>query len=141
GSATWLGKKLLSGFLVDTMPEELAIKFYARYSLDKKQIMERVYRQANPSLFLSSFADFIMDNREHPFINDLIEEGFSQLFEKNFVPLRKKHPSVPINFSGSMASDYEDVLRKVAHKYDMDINVVLREPINHLLNYYINKNK
>lgn len=141
GSAIWLGKKLLSGFLVDTMPEELAIKFYARYSLDKKQIMERVYRQANPSLFLSSFADFIMDNREHPFINDLIEEGFSQLFEKNFVPLRKKHPSVPINFSGSMASDYEDVLRKVAHKYDMDINVVLREPINHLLNYYINKNK
>jgi hypothetical protein len=82
-----------------------------------------------------------MENREHPFILKLIEEGFSLLFEKNFVPLKKKYPGVPINFSGSMASDYEETLRKVAHQYKMEIGVVLREPIHNLLNYYINKNK
>lgn len=141
GSAIWLGKKLLTAFVIGTMPEELSAKFYSRYSLDRKQIMERVYRQANPTLFLSSFSDFIMENREHSFIIQLIEEGFSLLFEKNFVPLKKKYPNVPINFSGSIASDYEETLRKVAHQYKMEIGVVLREPIHNLLNYYINKNK
>jgi N-acetylglucosamine kinase-like BadF-type ATPase len=141
GSATWLGKQLLSTFIIETMPKELSKKFFSKYSLDKKQIMERVYRQANPALFLSSFADFILENRENPFIVDLIQEGFSQFFENNLVSLKRKHPDALINFSGSIASDYEEILRNIASKYKMEIGVVIREPIHNLLNYYINKNK
>jgi N-acetylglucosamine kinase-like BadF-type ATPase len=141
GAATWLGKHLLTTFIIETMPKELSKKFYSKYSLDKKQVMERVYRQANPALFLSSFADFILENREHSFIIRLIEEGFSQFFENNLVSLKAKHPNALINFSGSIASDYEEILRKIANKYEMEIGVVIREPIHNLLNYYINKNK
>jgi N-acetylglucosamine kinase-like BadF-type ATPase len=141
GSTTWLGKQLVTAFIIETMPKELSKKFYSKYSLDKKQIMERVYRQANPTLFLSSFADFVLENREHVFISNLIEEGFSKFFEKYLVPLKKKHPNALINFSGSIAADYEELLRKSANKYKMEIGIIIREPIHNLVNYYINKNK
>lgn len=141
GSATWLGRHLLTASMIGIMPKELALKFNAKYSLDRKQIMEKVYRQPNPALFLSSFADFAIENREHPYIIDLIEKGFSELFQNIFIPLRRKHPDLPLHFTGSMAFDYEELLRKVAQKHGMEIQTVLREPIQNLLNYYINKNK
>lgn len=141
GSATWLGKHLLTSVILETMPTELSDKFNAKYSLDRKQIMEKVYRQANPALFLSSFADFVFENREQPFIKTLIKEGFTQLFEKNFVPLKNKHPDTQIHFIGSIAADYESLLRKVAQQHQMEVGTVLREPIQNLFNYYIKKNK
>jgi N-acetylglucosamine kinase-like BadF-type ATPase len=141
GSTTWLGKNLLTSYMINILPKELILKFNLKYPLDKKQIMERVYRTPNPALFLSSFGDFVLENREHEFIIQLVEKGFSKLFENVFIPLKKKHPNLPIHFTGSMASDFEETLRKVAQKYGLEVGTVLREPIQELLNYYINKNK
>ena len=95
--------------MIGKLPEDIAIKFNEKYPLDRKQVMERVYRQANPALFLSSVADFAIENSEHPYITDLVTEGFKQLFENIFVPLRKKHPKLPIHFTGSIAFDYEEI--------------------------------
>jgi len=141
GSTTWLGKNLLSAYMIDILPKELNLKLSSKYPLDRKQIMEKVYRNPNPALFLSSFGDFVLENREDDYIIQLVEKGFSKLCENVFIPLSIKHPNLPIHFTGSMASDFEDTLRKVAHKYKLEVGTVYREPIQNLLNYYINKNK
>lgn len=141
GSATWIGKKLLTYSLIGKLPSELQDSFQKKYPFDRKQVLDKVYRQPNAGMFLNSFADFALDNREHPFIQELVEKGFTNLFENIFIPLHKKYPKVPLHFTGSMAYDYKDILKKVAGKHDMVVSTILREPIQNLLNYYINKNK
>lgn len=141
GSGSWIGRHLLKDSMLRIMPDDLQKKFLIKYPLDRKQIMDRVYRHENAGLFLSSFADFAEENKKNPYILKLIETGFNQLFEQVLTPLKKKHPGLTTHFTGSVAAEYEDVLRKVADRYEMPVGEVMREPIQELLNYYINKNK
>ncbi|WP_028297024.1 hypothetical protein [Olivibacter sitiensis] len=140
GSSNWMGRYLLRSLLTDVMPMDIKTKFIAQYPLDKKQILDRVYRINNPALFLSSFTDFVMENKEEPFIKNMILEGLHLVFDTYLLPLSMKHPGIPISFTGSIASRYEDWVRDIADKHKLAVERVIKEPIHNLLNYYINKN-
>lgn len=140
GSANWIGRMLLKSFLNESMPEDLMEKFVARYPMDRKIIMDKVYNQANPTLFLTSFADFVMENHKHRFIKKTIYHGLKLYMETYLLPLTKQYPGVTVNFTGSVAAGYEEWLRDVAGKYDIAIGTVIKEPIHNLLKYYLNKN-
>ncbi|SFC07788.1 hypothetical protein SAMN05421747_10432 [Parapedobacter composti] len=140
GSANWIGRMLLKSFLSETMPEDLRERFVARYPLDRKIILDKVYNQANPALFLTSFADFVMENHKHRFIKKLIHKGFKLYIETYLLPLTKQYPGLPVNFTGSVAAGYEEWLREIAGQYGIAISTVVREPIHNLLKYYLNKN-
>jgi len=141
GSANWLGRNLLQDYITQAMPQNLLIKFAEKYPLDIKMIMERVYRHSNPILFLSSFSDFVFENREDLYMKQLIMKGFNLLFEKYFIPLSKKHKPSNVNFTGSVAFDYQELLVQVAKSHNFEVGTIIREPIHNLLNYYLNKNK
>jgi len=140
GSANWMGRHLLRNYLSETLPTDLENKFVSYYPLDRKQIMDKVYRNSNAALFLSSFADFVAEQKEHEFVHNMVQEGFDKLFETYFVPLKNKYNFSKINFTGSVAAGYEKWLRQTAKRYDMEVGVVIKEPIHNLLNYYLNKN-
>lgn len=140
GSANWIGRMLLKSFLNETMPEDLREKFVARYPLDRKVIMDKVYNQANPTLFLTSFADFVMENHKHRFVKKTICLGLKLYVETYLLPLTKQYPGATVNFTGSVAAGYEECLREVAGKYGITIGTVIKEPIHNLLKYYLNKN-
>ncbi|MBK1441436.1 hypothetical protein JHJ32_15660 [Parapedobacter sp. ISTM3] len=140
GSANWIGRMLLKSFLNETMPEDLLEKFVARYPLDRKVILDKVYNQANPTLFLTSFADFVMENHKHRFIKSMIHHGFKLYIETYLLPLTKQYPDMTVNFTGSVAAGYEEWLREVAQRYGITIGTVIKEPIHNLLKYYLNKN-
>lgn len=141
GSANWLGRNLLQDYITKLLPNDLMAKFDDKYSLDRKLILEKVYRHPNPILFLSSFSEFIFDNREHEYFKSLIIGGFNIMFERYFVPFKHKHPDLSVNFTGSIAYDYQDWLKEVAEKHGFKVGSIIREPIHNLLNYYLNKNK
>lgn len=140
GSANWIGRMLLKSFLNETMPEDLLEKFVARHPLDRKVILDKVYNQANPTLFLTSFADFVMENHKHRFIKSMIHHGFKLYIETYLLPLTKQYPDMTVNFTGSVAAGYEEWLREVAQRYGITIGTVIKEPIHNLLKYYLNKN-
>ncbi len=140
GSANWIGRMLLKNYLAETLPEDLVTAFNMRYPLDHKQILDRVYHQSNATLFLTSFADFVLEHRSHRFIQRMVQEGFNLLFETYFLHLRQEHPGLMVNFVGSVAAGYEDLLRQVAASHGLRVDVVLKEPIHNLMSYYLNKN-
>lgn len=140
GSANWIGRMLLKSFLNETLPEELHEKFTARYPLDRKVILDKVYNQANPTLFLTSFADFVMENHRDRFIRQIIQQGLQLYVETYLLPLKKQHPHAIVNFTGSVAAGYEEWLREAADRYGIAIGTVIKEPIHNLLKYYLNKN-
>lgn len=141
GSSNWIGRQLLRGFLTETMPDDLRDIFIGKYpTLDRKQILERVYNLANPNLFLTSFSDFIEENQSHPYIQDILREGFALFIDTYIIPLMNKHPNFPVNIVGTVAAAHEKDLRLVAKQKHIHIDQIVKEPIHNLVNYYMSKN-
>ncbi len=140
GSSNWLGRQLLKSFLTETMPADIREAFVIKHPLDRKQILDRIYMQSHPNLFLTSFADFIDEHQAAPFISSMIKSGFEQFAKTYILPLHQEYPDLPIHFTGSTAGNYEGVLRSVMSAHGIHVEKVVKEPIHNLLHYYINKN-
>lgn len=139
GSSNWIGRRLLKSFLTETMPEDIRDIFLEKHALDRKQVLEKVYNYAHPTSFLTSFSDFVAENQSHPFVQDIVREGFRLFIETYMLPLRSRYPDVPICFAGSVAGTHESDLRSVAADYAIQIHEIVEEPIHNVLNYYIGR--
>lgn len=140
GSANWMGRILLRDYIVGDLPKKLSQHFNVRYALDRKQILDKVYRQHSPALFLSSFADFLLEHREDEYVQNIVDYGFS-LYHKTYIsPLIKQHPGLPLHFAGTVASGFEERLRYVFNNFSTPVSSVTREPIYNVLEYYANRN-
>lgn len=141
GSTNWTSRLLLKHYLTDTLPQDLQDKLLNKFPIDRKIILEKVYNSPQPTIFLNSFSDFVLENKNHPFIIQIVKNGF-RLFLKTFIkPLYKEHPDNDINFTGSVAANFEDLLKEVAtEEFNISIGTIIKEPIHNLIKYYINKN-
>ncbi|QQL50431.1 hypothetical protein [Mucilaginibacter ginkgonis] len=140
GSANWLGRQLIKAYMNETLPEHLKKSFQHRYDADRKTMLEKVYRSRQPALFLSSFTDFYSENYNDPFIRQTITKGFTLLTDTYLVPLKEKHPRANVHFTGSVAALFQTELKEVTTAAGLQVESILREPINNLLTYYSNKN-
>jgi len=140
GSGNWLGRQLIKGYMNETLPPNIHKKFVQRYDLDRKTLLEKVYRQKQPALFLSSFTDFYIENKEDNYIKGIIKNGFKQLFKVYLLPLHDEHPDAFLYFAGLVAADFQDYLYEAADELNLKIANVIKEPINNLLTYYSSKN-
>ncbi|MBS1504382.1 MAG: hypothetical protein JST32_20135, partial [Bacteroidetes bacterium] len=55
------------------------------------------------------------------------------------LPLQKQHPGAIVNFTGTVAANFQDCLHEAASG-KITIGSVIKEPINNLLTYYSSKN-
>jgi N-acetylglucosamine kinase-like BadF-type ATPase len=138
GSANYLGKIILKHFLQEKLPIELLKKFGTKYDLNRAEILERVYKKSLAQQFLSSFLDFYIENREHPYIQQLIDDAFQRYITTYLLPTLKQYPDKEIHFVGIVAGNFQDRLRLVAKKNNFEITTITKEPIYNLLNYYSN---
>src|SRR5690606_428299 len=92
GSTNWLGRQLLKDFLTETMPSGIREKLLQKYNLDRRLILDRVYYNPNPNLFLTSFADFIYENRDEPYITQHIKKGLEIYIKTYLLPLSESYP-------------------------------------------------
>jgi glucosamine kinase len=140
GSGNWLGRQLIKGFMSQTLPENILKKFLQRYDLDRKTLLEKVYRQKHPALFLSSFTEFFVDNVEDNYISEIIKDGFRLMVNTYLLPLHDEHPDAFLYFAGSVAASFQNHLYEAAADAKLKIANVIKEPINNLLTYYSSKN-
>jgi len=142
GSTNWIGRQLLKDFLSGTMPTDIKEKILAKHNLDRKVILEKVYNHPNPNIFLTSFADFVQENKEETYLSTIIKEGLYLYCETYLVPLSERYPDQKINFTGSVANHYSDWLKDIGeHEFGLDIGTIVKEPIHSLVKYYLNLNK
>jgi len=140
GSANWLGRSLLKDYLTGTMPKKFEGIFVQKYHPERKQILDKVYRHSQPVLYLTSFTDFLAENRDSEYVNALVTYGLKLYFETYVAPLADKHPGLPLYFTGAVADVFQDLLKETASDYDYKIAQIVRKPIYNILNYYTNKN-
>lgn len=140
GSGNWLGRQLIKSYMNETLPANLRKKFVHSYDAERTTLLEKVYRKKEPALYLSSFCDFYLENKDDIYLRSIIKTGFIKLINTYLLPLQKEYPGAPIHFAGSIAANFQDYLYEAAVETDIKISGIVKEPINNLLTYYSNKN-
>ncbi len=135
GSGAYLGKQLLTAFLHKELPADIENKFREKYTMSLESILDAVYTKPAPSRFLASFSRFINDNRDHPYIYNLITQAF-RAFYKYQVCCYSKHKEVPVHFVGSVAYHYKDILTTIGLEFGIKTGKFIQAPIDGLVDYH-----
>lgn len=134
GSGAALGKLLVSDALKNQLPKELKEKFLSEYGLTQATIIDKVYRQPFPSRFLAALAPFLLKNISNEAIQKIVIKSFSDFFERNVMQYDYRENKV--NFVGSIAFYFADILRKVANEKGIEIGKIEKSPMPGLIEYY-----
>ncbi|MCX2741376.1 hypothetical protein [Pontibacter anaerobius] len=135
GSGAFMGKLLIKAYLYRELPEDLATSLKNTYNLTKDGILDTLYSAAIPSRYMATFAKFMYDKQKHPVIHGMIYENFSEFFERHVVKY-KGHETLPVNFVGSIAYHFGDILKQVAKKYGLHVETILKSPSEGLIKYH-----
>ena len=135
-SGNYFGKKLLVDYYYKKMPKRIASNFEREFNLDADDIKRNIYKEANPNMYLASFAKFMFDFKEEKYVKRLIKKGFQEFFKYRILSYDIDNKT-PIYFIGSIAHYFRDILDKVAQKNGLKITGVIQRPIDNLLEYHI----
>ncbi|UCG27744.1 MAG: ATPase [Bacteroidales bacterium] len=135
GSGAYFGKELIVAYLNNKLPQSLYKKFINRYEYSVEEIKHSVYKQQRPNRFLASFAGFLSDNMEDPFVHGLIYNGFKKLFENQICRI-DGWDKLRIRFTGSVAFYFQSILSEVASEFGTSIDKILKSPIEELLSFH-----
>lgn len=135
GSGAVLGKLLVGDVLKRQLPEEVCRRFNEKFGLSRLDIIQRVYKQPAANRFLASLVPFIGENIEVPEVRQLVLDAFKAFFRRNVASYAQSH-ELAINFVGSIAFIYRDILEEAAAAYGMRVGTVIQSPIEGLIKYH-----
>ncbi|AWH85519.1 N-acetylglucosamine kinase [Flavobacterium album] len=134
-SGNRFGRDLVRAYYFNKMPAHLAKKFEEEYDLDADTIKHNLYKEPNPNAYLATFAKFLIQNREEPFMKALIIDAM-QVFVDNYITQYENAHEVPVHFVGSIAFYLKAELAEVLGKNNLKLGNVLRRPIDGLIEYH-----
>lgn len=136
GSGSYFGKRLLADFLYRKMPSHLSEDFRESYQLTMADIVDHVYTRPHANVYLASFMKFCSKHRNDPYIKEIIYEGLHKFLDTH-VTCYENHQEVPVNFVGSVAYYFEDVLKKAAQDLGIRVGNIVKKPILGLKAYHL----
>ncbi len=138
GSGAYLGRKVIQHFLYNTFDPDLMDRFNAKYNTNAVEILEAVYKGPLPNRYLAAYTGFLVENRGHFMIENIIEDGFNDFFF-NHLYKYKETWTMPIHFIGSVAYGFKDVLKSMCHNYELQLGRVLKQPMEGLIKYHTDR--
>ncbi|MGY0427152.1 MAG: N-acetylglucosamine kinase, partial [Polaribacter sp.] len=85
-SGNYFGKKLIVDYYYKRMPKGIAKEFNKGFNLDADHIKRNIYKEANPNMYLATFAKFMFDFKNEKYIKRLIKKGFQDFFKCRILP-------------------------------------------------------
>ena len=138
GSAATLGKFFIADFLKGLVPAEVAADFASRYDSDYATIVQNVYRsEASPSGYLGSFAPFVMEHYSDEYIRELVEGNFRSFIRRSLKQYDTER--YPVGVVGGFGYALKDIFAKVAEEEGVKISRFIKEPIDGLMDYHLEK--
>jgi N-acetylglucosamine kinase-like BadF-type ATPase len=139
GSGAYLGKKVIQYFLYNTFDPDLMDRFNAKFNTSSVEILEAVYKKPLPNRYLASFVPFLVENRGHYMIENIIEDAFNDFFFNHVYKYRESW-TMPVNFIGSVAFGFKDILKEMCNTYELQLGKVLKNPMDGLVRYHGEQN-
>lgn len=135
GSGSALGKLVVKNYFMKKLPEDLHNAFTEKYRLSIESLIKNMYHNPHANAYLAEFSKFIVDYKEHPFFQHLIFEEIKNFLDFQVLPYEESK-TCEINFIGSIAHYYEDILRSAAAEMHLTVGKVVQKPIESLVEYH-----
>ncbi len=138
GSGSHLSKKLLRCYFYREMSQDLAEKFRARFNIEERAFLNKVYSHHAPNTYLASFAIFLSENKTHPLIQEIIKSSIGEFLDRH--PCKYPgYQKLPIHFVGSIAFHFKDILKESMEERNLILGKLIQKPIEPLLEYHLNQ--
>lgn len=136
GSGTYLGRRLLADYLKGIIPEELSGRFREMFPQDYSEFLSNVYQNENVRMFLASFVPFLKENINDEYCLNLVACSFEDFIRRNvncYANFNKYH----VSFIGSVAFYFQEQLKAALTKQNLLAGVILKEPLEKLIQYHL----
>lgn len=135
GSGAVIGKIFMTEYLKDRPPREIIRAFDETCGLTREQILNGVYKEANPNRFLASFTRFLKEHISHPWVHKLMESCFDDFFKEQ-VSRYTGYKTVPLGCIGSVGYHFSDLIRHIAQMHGVKTGSFEISPMQGLLRYH-----
>ena len=136
GSAAALGKLFIADFLKGLIPADIAADFATGHECDYSTIIQNVYRsETSPSGYLGSFAPFIMEHYDDPYIHELVNGNFRAFIRRSLKQYDTER--YPVGVVGGFGYALKEIFAKVAEEEGVKISRFIKEPIDGLVTYHL----
>ena len=135
GSGTYLGKRVLQYFFYNTFDEELKEAFRNKYGDNLSEILNKVYKDPLANRYLASFTQFLIEQRTHYMVENIIEDAFIDFHQRHVLKYRESW-KYPIHFIGTVAYEFKDIIYSLHEQYGLDSGNILKSPQAGLIKFH-----
>jgi len=118
------------------MPESDRDQFIQKHGKDLATILGNIYTSERPNYKVASYAAFLKDT-EPEYKNYILERVFDD-FIKQRISRIKKTADFPLNFVGSIAFHFQDILKSVCKLNGYEVDQIIEKPIDQLKTFHSN---
>lgn len=138
GSGTYIGKKILKGILEDKAPVDIRDSFYNHYNTTFKGVLNSIYNETGPNLFISEVSRFAEKNINNSWIRNNIKQSFVNFID-NQIKQYNNFQNMEVCFTGSIAHHFKQILLEACHENGIKTGIILKNPIEGLFTYHTMK--
>jgi N-acetylglucosamine kinase-like BadF-type ATPase len=135
GSAGYFGKKLINSYFRYEVPDELVEDLEDKYDMSLEYITKGLYDNPQKSRFIASYGAFLGEHADHPFIKEMLHEGF-----ENFITrIVMKYPDAEkyeVRFIGSVASAHQEMIKEILKENGMKPGLFVQKPMSRLVEFH-----
>lgn len=135
GSAGYFGKKLINKYFRYEIPEDLKEDLENNYNMSLDHITKGLYDGSQKSRFIASYGSFLGDHADHPFIKEMLYEGFEN-FISRIVLKYTNATDYEVRFIGSVAFAHQEMIKEILQKYDLKPGLFVRNPMERLVEFH-----
>jgi N-acetylglucosamine kinase-like BadF-type ATPase len=135
GSGNHLGKRVLQYYAYNTFDTELRMAFEQSFGSDMGHILHRIYKEPFPNRYLAGFVQLLKENRGHYMVENILEDCLNDFFHHHILKYRQSW-LLPINFTGSVAYEFKDVILALCQQYELQAGKIEKSPLKGLIKYH-----
>lgn len=134
-SGSYFGKLLLNAYFYNSLPADLHKDFTETYKFSHEEFTANVYSSTRANVYLASFMKFYSTRKEHPYIQNVVKQGFRDFIEKQICCF-EDHTKVKIDFVGSVAFFFQEEIESLGKEYNLDIGDFIQKPVFSLVEFH-----
>ena len=116
------------------MPSDIRDSFVEKFNLNVDLLMDEVYNNPHANRNLRNYGVFLSEHLQNEYVYRLVFNEISRFFERTI--LQYDYQNYAINFVGSVACQFSEVLLSVASKYGANIKKIVRASMPGLVIYH-----
>lgn len=138
GSAGYFGKKLINKYFRFEIPDDLKEALERDYNMSLEHITKGIYDNPQQSRFVASYGAFLGEHADHPFIREMLHEGFHN-FITRIVKNYTDAPKYEVSFIGSVAYAHQKMIKQILEENGLRAGSFVRKPMERLVEFHTQK--